>query len=200
MKPSIDKHSVASAARLHARHERETKRKPISRLGLSCVDYFPSISDPTKGFVDLNLLQPEDSQIFLFSQGLPILIISKRVIKRRDSQTKPDLKHFPEINIFQALPDLDNNIPTRSLLVLILSNSICQARQFPNGRYSRMGNKTHSRTRGDIFKERVYYWSIESATEQVGGVEGAIRFMQLMIFDYVPLLSCFLRVALAQGL
>ena len=44
-RPSVDKHSsltlphsFASPARLHARHEHETKPKPISRLGVSCVD------------------------------------------------------------------------------------------------------------------------------------------------------------------
>jgi hypothetical protein len=43
--PSVDKHSpltrphrFASPARSHARHEHETKPKPISRLGVSCVD------------------------------------------------------------------------------------------------------------------------------------------------------------------
>ena len=32
-------------ARSHARHEHETKPKPSSRLGISCVEYVPSISD-----------------------------------------------------------------------------------------------------------------------------------------------------------
>ena len=48
MKPSVDKrsvlthpHSLASTARSHARHEHETKPKPISRLGVNCVDYSP---------------------------------------------------------------------------------------------------------------------------------------------------------------
>ena len=43
--PLTRPHSFASPARSHARHEHETKPKPISRLGVSCVDYFPSISD-----------------------------------------------------------------------------------------------------------------------------------------------------------
>ena len=58
--PSVDKHSpltrphsFASPARSHARHEHETKPKPISRLGVSCVDYFPSISDKYRKGPDL---------------------------------------------------------------------------------------------------------------------------------------------------
>ena len=55
--PSVDKHSpvtgtrphsFASPARTQARHEHETKPKLISRLGDSCVDQFPSISDTDK--------------------------------------------------------------------------------------------------------------------------------------------------------
>ena len=36
--PLTRPHSFASPARSHARHEHETKPKPISRLGVSCVD------------------------------------------------------------------------------------------------------------------------------------------------------------------